>query len=912
MRRKAERRGIVGPLGVAHPCWLLLLALGCSGCEWGLDSPVSPPVVKDFPVTKAEVPHPVVPRDPGLVYDVFTGQPIPGARPLHVSDGPVLPQTPAPTFAGLMDLLTNGVSHPMAPVVWRVGGLTHYASLHQAVAAGDLYAVVDRVLGGEGIADQDEGGSTPLLVAAASNQPHIADFLLDRGAAVDARDALGRSVLHLTARASHLYTLENFLRRGAPLEGRDGTGRTPLHVAAEEGEVFAVHRLLKAGADWYSLQDPNVLSIPHSLAAARKQWDVTAYFRSRGQYYPLHVMVGQGDVRGVAEALDIAPEAVNLTDALQTTPLIVAARSGHREVIQLLLSRGADIHARNFEGENALAAALRTGNLDGARDLIGAGANVNELFSGGFVSTLIGRAIREKAVDGVALLLEHGADPNLKDAAGRTPLHVAVDAGSAEICALLLARGASAVSGDRPGWSPAGRAVQQGNLELLQVLAADPALAAARCPGGRTLLHEAAALGHGAMAGWLLELGIPVGAVDYERNTALHRAAAAGHSDVAALLVARGGLLEAVDLSFRTPLLAAVAGGHRQTAEQLIALGARVETTDVCGRNAVFIALEHGHPGLALYLVGAGVPVMARNIDGRTAMFPAVRLGDRAVMEALAMGGLSLAETDPRGWSTLHEAAAHGGPASLEYLIERGADPAAVDRSGRTALHLACERGNLDLVSRLLLAGASAATRDAGERTALHYGAVHGDVVRFLAVRGVEVNGLDRDGRTALSEAASAGSVEGVRALLSAGACLSSGSETPLALATASLARCAPSERATLEGTLSLLDASIREACRRAAESGDLAALGQLLDSYPEYRDAPTFGYAPIHWAAARGRTAVLALLGERGADLALPTGTSSRDTARDLALAGGHTETAAWLNDGGVSPEVAPPSDGT
>src|SRR5690606_22875481 len=127
-----------------------------------------------------------------------------------------------------------------------------------------------------------------------------------------------------------------------------------------------------------------------------------------------------------------------------------------------------------------------------------------------------------------------------------------------------------------------------------------------------------------------------------------------------------------------------------------------------------------------------------------------------------------------------------------------------------------------------------------------------------------------QEGRTPIGVAVESGAVEGVRALLAAGTSLWSegGGINLLKLAEGALARCAARERAGFEGTMAILDAALREDFRRAAESGDVAALGHLLRAYPEYRDAPTFGFAPIHWAAARGQTGVLALLREHGVDL--------------------------------------------
>lgn len=97
------------------------------------------------------------------------------------------------------------------------------------------------------------------------------EILLRAGAAVDARDAGGRSPLHDAARDSRsspssVVGIETLAAAGAGLEDRDRHGRAPLHLAAAYGSTAPVEALLRAGADPNRRDDSGETAL-HALAA---------------------------------------------------------------------------------------------------------------------------------------------------------------------------------------------------------------------------------------------------------------------------------------------------------------------------------------------------------------------------------------------------------------------------------------------------------------------------------------------------------------------------------------------------------------------------------------------------------------------------------------------------------------------
>jgi hypothetical protein len=135
----------------------------------------------------------------------------------------------------------------------------------------------------------------------------------------------------------------------------------------------------------------------------------------------------------------IAESDVNLRDKRSgTTALEHAVQNGNRELIQLLLSRGADVNSRNGSGETVLMMLDEDATSDLIWDLVNAGANVNGTDQAGN-TPLIDAAYRNN-VDALKTLLEAGAKVECKNKEGQTALMMAASNGLINnVRALVLA-----------------------------------------------------------------------------------------------------------------------------------------------------------------------------------------------------------------------------------------------------------------------------------------------------------------------------------------------------------------------------------------------------------------------------------------------------------------------------------------
>ena len=160
----------------------------------------------------------------------------------------------------------------------------------------------------------------------------------------------------------------------------------------------------------------------------------------------------------------------------------------------------------------------------------------------------------------VALLLRHGAKPNLKERlAHRTPLHIAAASGNAEVIQALLEGGAdpSAILKDGSTMYH----ILSSDPEKLVLIDRDSVDVNILNRRGRTALAEAAARGIFESVRILLDMGALVNVASHEKSTALYLALDGGHEDISLLLVRSNALLHAS------------ASGHTETIKLLSALG---------------------------------------------------------------------------------------------------------------------------------------------------------------------------------------------------------------------------------------------------------------------------------------------------------------------------------------------------
>lgn len=244
-----------------------------------------------------------------------------------------------------------------------------------------------------------------LLVSAAKCSAASARIFLSMGASANALDARGQ-VLHHSLRCRDLALITFFLEHGAAVNGRDRYGHSPLWLASAMGSKQAAALLLKHGAAIDGVEPDDS---PLRAAIRNNHADLVEYLLSAG------AQVSDGSTR-------------------DANALSVAASAGAADVIQQLVAAGVPVNSIDHFGETPLFHAARTdARTLGA--LLKAGATVNLRNPKG--STPLIEAARACRVENVGLLLDASADVSPRDAKGQSARELAAKCSNRAIVELL-------------------------------------------------------------------------------------------------------------------------------------------------------------------------------------------------------------------------------------------------------------------------------------------------------------------------------------------------------------------------------------------------------------------------------------------------------------------------------------------
>ncbi|RZA19210.1 MAG: hypothetical protein EOP93_09395, partial [Lysobacteraceae bacterium] len=599
----------------------------------------------------------------------------------------------------------------------------------------------------------------------------------------------GRTPLLDSARAAALPALETLLGAQSDPRATDAVGANALQlaVAAEAPSTALVKRLLELGVDARQ-QDADGRSAV-DVAASAGRWALVAVLDPQRA---LPVAMDEGDdsvppdrppqlllrerlLEGVG-GRELAPLAGLLGAAEMNGLLCDAEIAAEPARIEWLLRHGAEAEARVPGAASPVAAALARGadGIDTLQRLFAGGAS--PAGAGGLAAWLAaclassqGNHRPDLRAQRFSLeLLERGADPYAASLAGDPPLALAVRLHWTQLLQRLIAHGVDLDACDSHGMSALHLAAALGLEDELKQLVAAGAAPDRRAADGQTPLGVALAAGRRDLADWLdwrgwrlprrplqagdvpaaaivgdtdavrrlLDLGLPVDAVDSQGCSALLRAAGGGHRALVDLLLARGANPGLAANTGATPLSAAVSMRQTEIVDCLLDAGAGLEQRLPGEVTVLMLAAALGLPELVSRLLQAGADLHATDAQGLTPLHCATLYGftarERPRLVAL-LDTLLLAGADPQqsaaGGVTpllllLGARAEPGTPsaedvvlAGLERLFDEEVRLDARDQRGFGPLHLAALHGLLRIAQALLREGADLDQRDALNRT---------------------------------------------------------------------------------------------------------------------------------------------------------------------------------------------------
>mmetsp|Transcript_41253 Transcript_41253/g.81375 ORF Transcript_41253/g.81375 Transcript_41253/m.81375 type:complete len:298 (+) Transcript_41253:735-1628(+) len=262
--------------------------------------------------------------------------------------------------------------------------------------------------------------------------------LVERGAGLEVRregagKEGGKRALHIACREGKPAIAEFLVCSGTELEAATDIGVTPLYYAAQAGLTGLVRILLKRSVD------------VHAKTTDDRQTSIFAAIKN-GNMDMVELLLDHGAM-------------VNERTEFQESPLFYTAfpfnyiPRDHREIAELLISRGAEIDARDVYGQTVLHVAARNGALGVLEALLANGADIHATDNVGFSalhcvallanedSEETGRGLFEKKLHIVELLVSRGIDVGALNEEGDTALDFAEDDQPADSPMLAFLRG---------------------------------------------------------------------------------------------------------------------------------------------------------------------------------------------------------------------------------------------------------------------------------------------------------------------------------------------------------------------------------------------------------------------------------------------------------------------------------------
>ena len=550
------------------------------------------------------------------------------------------------------------------------------------------------------------GGSYkfPLLAALGRGHVNVAQLLLKHGTDVDVLESTGKTMLlvalsFLRDHNNLLNIVEFLLLHGTDVNARDGTFTSSLHLAAEYGAQPIVKILLKHHADVNS-QD------------------------NSGET-PLHRLLGGGtysdsDSDHVRLLLKHGAEA-NKRNKDNQTPFRLAVKSGWFRTAQTLLEHGADAIVENENNNGKSTWQLLSESqiyredevLDHARLLLKLGVEVNGL--DGNKDTPLHLAIRWYRFRLARFLLVHGADANVKNKQGMTPLHILSQSNIDDDSSIL---------------------------DLLPLLLKNGSEVNGRGMYHETPLHLAIRWAQFMLVGALLEHGADSNAENYEGKTPFHE-------------------LSQCEVLFEGDIL--------NLATLLLKHGAELNRRDRSNEAPLHLAIQSNRFRLAKFLLEKGADPNVENNKGITPLQMLSQcdmnldVKDKGIILNLLLLLLKHdADVNKRDWANntpLHLAIRGNRFMIAETLLERGAGANVENNQGETPLHILSQsdfkdEGIILNLALLLMTnhGAEANKQNKVKDTPLHL-AIRRNRSRLAGIllqHGADANAENNDGMTPL------------------------------------------------------------------------------------------------------------------------------------------------------------------
>ena len=614
---------------------------------------------------------------------------------------------------------------------------------------------------------------TPLMLACFDGG-HLDNMktLIQYGADINARDINGSTLLHFASRYA-VQEIVEFLLKSNPISvnANNNTQATPLMFACMDGgRLDNMKTLIQYGAD-INARDINGETLLH-LACRYAEQEIVEFLLKSNQI------------------------SVNATNNTQATPLMFACFNGGRlDNMKTLIQYGADISARDINGETLLHLASRYAEQKIIEFLL----KLNQISvnaANNIQATPLMFACSDGGrLDNMNTLIQYGADINAKGINGSTLLHYASRHSKQEIVEFLLKSNQVSVNAtNNDQVTPLMLCFDGGRLDYMKTLIQYGADINARDINGETLLHIAsryaeqeivelmlklnqisvnatnnnqttplmiACLGVGRLDNMktLIQYGADINARDIDGSTLLHFASRYSNQEIVEFLLKLNQIsVNATNNDHATPLmLACTDGGRLDNIKTLIQYGADINARDINDKTLLHYASRYLKQELVEFLLKSNQISVNTTCNDQAfpLMFACFDEGHLDHMKTLIQYGAGINARDIDGSTLLHFASRYAEQEIVEFLLKSNQISVnATNNTQATPLMFAClDGGRPDNMKTLIQYGADISARDINAETLLHFGSRYSkqEIVEFLLNSNqISVNATNKDQATPL------------------------------------------------------------------------------------------------------------------------------------------------------------------
>lgn len=489
------------------------------------------------------------------------------------------------------------------------------------------------------------------------------------------------------------------------LSSVDSRGCSPLHVACEQGNLRYVKWLLEQGA---LISEPTTCNdglSPFTMAVRNdrlelSKWIFAHYCADPTLAFPIH----------------------NAPNKRGSIPLMYAAESASIELVEWMISIGANFRARNNKGSTVLMWATSNPNLEVLKYITSLDeAQLRQPNEEGM--TPLSFAVMEERVDVFNFLIARGVPTSHRNVAGLSPLLLAVRYGKLEMLKQLLRCGESLKETNDRGANALLIAAQHGHLETMKFSHTEGGLPInSAASNGCTAFMYACDGGNIEVAKWLISMGADIHERSPLGTTACMFAAIGGHTALIQWLHTEHHVnLELANKHGFTALTYAADHGRLETVKWMLH-EAKVPLTinRKTSYSILMDAASNGHIPLVEYLIKENLVDPHYSVSGVNAFSIAALKDKVAMMEWLYYNVPGINITEHASGETqffispvTHMAVIHNSRNALKWLVRHGVDVNGVSYLlGSRPISTVAEKGESALLSWMMSQGADPTVRD--------------------------------------------------------------------------------------------------------------------------------------------------------------------------------------------------------